>query len=436
MPENQNKTTEPIHLNAYSEEFSDVIGNSPKGIAKWGMIVLMITLTIIIGVGFLVQYADVIYAPATIQSGNMPKSVVARMDGKLSRIFVRERQVVKKHEILAYMESTASHEEVLELEQHLYRMAQDVNKNQWTSFEQFDTREYGNLGELQQAYQTLMQSLIQIRPYLAGGAHAKRMLLIYNDITKSRSMHQRLEAQSALYEKDLLLEQYNFNVKEQLFKDKVLPMLELKEQESRLLNKQIPFESVKATLLANEMSISAKEQEVLQLEQQFTDQREKFVQALSAFSNEVKKWKTIYLLIAPDSGIAVSPARLIENQEVRNGQELFYITRPGSHYFGELLLEQEKFGKVEIGQKVLIKVSGFPYQEFGRLDGSISYISEVANKNSQYLAIVDLGSALETEYGRKLPYSNAMKAEAEIITQKSKIINKFLFTFRKIFNKN
>jgi HlyD family secretion protein len=333
------------------------------------------------------------------------------------------------------MESTAIHEEVLQLSKDLDHTLQLLNQGNWKAMENISSFRYGHLGELQTAYQVFMQSFILLQPYLTNGLYIRRKEMIQQDLQNNEALKKRLQLQVAVHEKDLRIANEDFAVKEQLYKQKVLALLEYKQEESKLLNKQLPLENTKTALINNEISISAKEQELVQLEQQIIDHKNGFMQALNVFMNEVKKWEAQYLLIAPENGTVTFLSPLQENQDFKVGQELCYITPANNLYYGEMLLAQENFGKIRTGQQVLIKLAGYPYQEYGRLIGHITFISGIPDKDRKYAATVALDNGLQTDYGKSLEFRNALTADAEVVTNKTRLAFKFLYTLRYIWHR-
>lgn len=432
MPEiTDNKNQRPV----YSDEMDGIVGRAPHGLTRWGTGLLFALIAIIVGVCFLVQYRDVVNAPLTIMARNAPKAVIAKTDGKLVRLFVQEKAPVAQGDILAFMESTALHEEVLKVSKDLDHALQMVNQGKWETLENLKSFKYSHLGELQTAYQVFMQSFILLQPYLGKGLYIYRREMIRQDLQHNEALKKRLQMQAAVHEKDLQLANQDFSVKERLYKEKVVALLEYRQEESKLLNKQLPLENTKTALINNEISISAKEQELILLQQQIIDHKNGFIQALNVFMNEVKKWKAQYLLIAPVNGIVTFLSMLHENQDVKTGQELCYISPDNNSYYGEMSLAQEKFGKIKTGQLVLIKLAGYPYQEYGRLAGHITFISDIPDKDRKYAATVQLDNGLQTDYGRKLEFRNALTADAEVVTNKTRLAFKFLYTLRYLWNR-
>lgn len=113
---------------------------------------------------------------------------------------------------------------------------------------------------------------------------------------------------------------------------------------------------------------------------------------------------------------------------------MFYIAPYSTDYFGELHIPQQNAGKVRVGQEVLVKFAGYPYQEFGGVRGRITTIADIPLKDSIFLAKVVLPAGLKTTYGKHLAYKIGMTASAEIMTDDSRLLEKLFYQLRKIAN--
>lgn len=90
---------------------------------------------------------------------------------------------------------------------------------------------------------------------------------------------------------------------------------------------------------------------------------------------------------------------------------------------GKLLLSKDDIGKVKVGQKVIIKLYDFPYQEFGILQGKVKQISSTGN--GSWIDIV-FPNGLRTSYNKELSCNKELKGNAEIVSQEMNLIEKFI----------
>ncbi len=84
-------------------------------------------LVLIVSAAWLIHYPDIIKAPFRLTSVDAPKAVYTRTEGKLIRLFVHDNTTVRKGALLAYLESTADHDEVLQLANHLDSLSAWIN---------------------------------------------------------------------------------------------------------------------------------------------------------------------------------------------------------------------------------------------------------------------------------------------------------------------
>jgi hypothetical protein len=101
-------------------------------------------------------------------------------------------------------------------------------------------------------------------------------------------------------------------------------------------------------------------------------------------------------------------------------------------YIGELSIPEQNFGKVQVGQTVLIKFAAYPYQEFGAVRGVISEISEAPLLDGTFKAKVKFSKGVTSTYGTKLTYKFGMTGSAEIITEDKRLLEKIFFQLRNI----
>jgi len=70
---------------------------------------------------------------------------------------------------------------------------------------------------------------------------------------------------------------------------------------------------------------------------------------------------------------------------------------------GKITLPMQGAGKVKPGQKVNIKLTNYPYLEYGMVRGVVTRLSGVPNQNN-YLVEVSLPSGLKTNYKKQLHF--------------------------------
>lgn len=116
---------------------------------------------------------------------------------------------------------------------------------------------------------------------------------------------------------------------------------------------------------------------------------------------------------------------LQENQLLLKGQILFYITPSVTSYFAVLNASQKQVVRIKCGQMVNIKLSAYPFQEYGSINGIVSYVSDLATESGYYVK-VSLPNGLKTTYGKILSYKENLTGTANIIIKKRRFIEKIM----------
>ena len=414
-----------------SEEVQELLARPPRWLLRWGITVVFLVLLTVFAGAWTIHYPDLVRASFKLVAANAPKAVLARTDGKIVRLFARDGQSVQAGAPLAYLESTARHDEVLALAQELAAAVAVAGRGNLEGLQRINLSACQQLGELQSAYQTFEQAHIQLRAYLSGGFYSKKKALLKQELGDLQVLAQQLRQQRPNQARDAALAQEEYEVQRKLAALKVIAALDLKREESKNIARQLAYQQTASTLVNNATAQRAKQKELLELDKQVTEERDQFMQALNTLRSAAESWQAKYVLRAPVSGRVFFPGVVQENQAVATGQELFYVAPPSTEYVGELRVPQQNAGKVEVGQDVLVRFAGFPYQEFGAVRGRITAIAGVALKDSVFLAKVALPTGLKTTYGKSLAYKTGMTASADIITADNRLLEKLLYQLRK-----
>ncbi|MEA4984336.1 hypothetical protein SDC9_35409 [bioreactor metagenome] len=88
-------------------------------------------------------------------------------------------------------------------------------------------------------------------------------------------------------------------------------------------------------------------------------------------------------------------------------------------------------GKIHSGQQVIIKITAYPYLEFGHINGITQQISPIQERES-YLVEVKIGKKLVTTTKKELKLSGSLSATAEIITENRRLIERIFAPIKKL----
>ncbi|MBO0932609.1 HlyD family secretion protein [Fibrella aquatilis] len=424
--------TTPTFQELRAEEVQELLTRPPTWLLRWGTLVVLAVLLVVLAGAWFIHYPDLVHASFRLTSTNAPKAVLTRTEGKIVRLLVRDGRSVKQGELLAFLESTAHHPDVLRLSVQLAQAWQTARRSNIEGIERLNLSRYRQLGELQTAYQSFEQAHIQLRAYLANGFSSRKKAMLQQEITDLQALATNLRQQQQLQARDQTLAEDDYAIQQQLAEQKVIAQLDLKREESKTIARKLPYQQTASSLISNLTAQRAKEKEILDLDRQVAEERDKFLQALNTLQSAVDAWKLKYVLTAPVGGKLIFVGVVQENQAIALNQELFYVAPPNTSYVGELHIPQHNAGKVEEGQTVLIRFAGYPYQEYGAVRGRIKAISSIPYRDSVFLARVILPNGLRTTYHKTLTQKTGMTATADIITNDTRLLEKLFYQLRKM----
>lgn len=203
---------------------------------------------------------------------------------------------------------------------------------------------------------------------------------------------------------------------------------------------RIDLQQVRLDYSAKSIEKAEKHQELQENSITRVDEREKLISILrEAFLNlkaQINIWKNNYLLISPVDGIASFTKFWTANQSVTKDESVVSIIplEPGK-FIGRVDLKMLRSGKVKTGQMVNIKLSSFPYLEYGMVRGIVKSKSMVPSGDA-YVIEIELPQGLSTLYGIKLEFNQNMQGSAEIITEDIRLLQKIVNPFRYMITRN
>ncbi|RDB07725.1 HlyD family secretion protein [Runella aurantiaca] len=418
-----------------SEEIQEVLGHTPPWAVRWGNTLFLVILVGIIGLSWFIHYPELVIAPFRLTSDDVPKPVVAKTNGRLVKVWIKDNQHVQRGQLLAYLESTASHREVLTLEKQLETLAQWVQAQRFEALASFHPGDFRQLGELQADYQTFMQQFSETATLFANGYLLQKTNFLHAELTDLQQNREQLAEQLDIQKKELALAEKEFKMHQTLFAGKVIAPVEYNREERNYLAKQLPLKQLEMSLTGNRTAQTQKQKELAELSKQANDQKAQFAQALSTLRAAIGAWKARFLLIAPKDGLVSFAALWQEDQNVKNDEILFHIGASQKNYFGEAHIPQTNTGKVKPGQRVLVKFQSYPYEQFGIVEGKVQHIASIPSSDSTFRAIISLPKGLQTSSHKTLPFKNGLNASAEIVTEELRVAERMFYEVKRLINR-
>lgn len=413
-----------------SQEVNDIISERPGFWGTWALpIFLIILLLIVVGTWF-IRYPDTIMAAAILTATNGPREIITRQEGKLIHLFVQTGDEITQGQQIAWIESTASHQDILTLSAHLNSAIDLLEENKTEAVSAMFNQNLNDLGELQPAYQQFITAWQQFNDYLVNGFYYKKKQIMEQDIAFLKQNHEALTQQLALTQKSLSLSAKDYAANQILYTKKVLSAKDYRDAQNTYLEKQQSIPQLNSSITSNENQQVDKQEAIDQLEHTISQQKEIFLQALHTMKSQVNTWISQYIITAPVSGKLMFPIPLQKNQFLQANQVLGYVNPLNSKYYSRVNFTQENFGKIKIGLEVQLRINAYPYEQYGYIPGKLNYISTVAT-DSGFLGNVILPKGLTTVFNYKIQFRNGLQAQAVIITKQMRLLQRFYYNMMK-----
>ena len=411
-------------LDVRSEEVQEIIGRPPHWLVRWGITTFFGVLGLVLLSAAIIKYPEVIHAPLRLSAVDAPQSLESRVNGKLVRITTENNAHVEQGGILAWLESTAHHREVIRLSETVDSLRLWLMNRNTLKLTGLDTGQFANLGEIQNAFQAFEQAWREYVSFLPGGFYPRQREILQQELAYTRQLMEQLEQQKEIQQQDYDLALRQVEAQRRLAESNHIAPMELARAEAELNSRQLPLRQTESAMINNVVSQIAKEREMMELDRRSEEQASMFLQAANSLKSAIDEWKRTHLVTAPFAGKVVYAGILQENQTLAAGQPLFYIQPDNTSFFGELAVSQASFGKIEEGQPVQVRFSGYPYHEYGSVFVRVDYFSDFPVRDSLFFAKVSFPDGLVTSYGREITPRNGMTGQAEIITQDMRLLER------------
>lgn len=425
----------PFDIELRSDEYQEIVEQPPRWIIRSGVSLILGFLLVLIAGSYFFRYPDVINSPIVVLSENPPAYLAARTAARIDSLMTSDQQMVSENQVIAILESTANFDDVMKLRGLLGQLEPFVLT--------FDTLQSVSpdiglqLGDIQSDYSSFVRLYNDYFSFLRLKLHQRKIKSIKQQVSMNRIYYDRLWLQKQNLEADLRIAGTQFNRDSVLQAKGVLSDFDLEKSKTILLQKKFETNGIRTKLAEIQSAIIKLEQDAVDVEMDYTDQKKKaqnsLIEAMNVLKSRLAYWELLYVIKSPISGRVNFTSIYNRNQQVKKDEVVFnVIPEKQSQIIGRISLPLKGAGKVAVGQKVHIRFDNFPYMEFGFLQGVVRSISLMPN-NEIYVVEVELPQDMKTNYGIQLKFSQEMKGTAEIVTEDLRLIERFFNPVKSVF---
>lgn len=415
-----------------SEEVQEVMGQIPAWILRWGITVLFVIVLALLIVSYFFKYPDTLQTDMTLTGNHPAAQLVARNNGKLQHLFVKDGEKVSENQYLAVIENPAVAEDIFNLKKSL----QSVTDMPDSAILLFLPAKELSLGEIQSSYTTFLRSLQEYSNHKLLNYYPQKKEVLAKQIEKYRIYLENLKRQHMVVQEQYIIAHDRYSRDSALYARSVTSLFEYENARTKFLQSKHSLESSSASIDNTSIQITSMEGSLLDIESQQTEKENillhEFRSTTEQLLNNINSWELNYAIKSPIKGTVTFTKFWSINQNISSGEVVCtVIPETEDNILGKALLPLQNSGKVKTGQRVIVRFSNFPDQEFGIVNGTVSAISLVP-LDGNYTIEIAFPNGLTTNYRKTLPVSPEMQASAEIITDDLRLIERLFMPLKKI----
>lgn len=419
----------------HSEEVQDIIGKMPSWIISKGMMVIAIIIILTIGGAWFIKYPDVISAPVLISASVPPVKIIAQAEGRISSINVNDGQIVEKNQLIATIDNAANIDDIFYLKGIVELL--DTTLNIETAIKNISINKRLQVGEIQPEYASLFQAISNYHFFSSNRYYSTKIGRIKKQKETGGQIEKIIDKRDSLLKEQVALEKWKDSINQVLLKDKVISNAEYNEIKKTFLSQKMVFNDNSNSKLQNEQLEREYEKSISDIKNQFQKDKIDVLESIRNNSKRIKgqiaTWERQNLLRAPIEGKVIFFKIWKANQYVNYGEPIFVVLPSSQEYYFKAQLPLYKAGKVKPGQRALIKLNEYPYEEFGMLRAVVNKITAVA-LDSNYNVQFTIEDDFNTTRNKKIEIKPETTGVADIVTNDRNILQRiFDGVFGKIY---
>jgi multidrug efflux pump subunit AcrA (membrane-fusion protein) len=426
------KKLERADIDLRSDDIRDILGKPPGWLVRYGIGTLFLIVVVVITGSSLFNYPDIVRAPVVITRENPPSVIIARSAGKPEDIFFKDGATVYKSDTIAVIENPARYI-------HVFRLGRFVSLFNRTILSGGDIvslilPEELVLGDVQPAYNTFVSTLNDLRLFINQDYYESRITALSAELDEFINYRENLRRQQLLAKREMELGSAQFTRDSTLFASGVISDSEYERSQALLLTRQKELENAGLILSDAVITIARLERSIADTRLEKEEKHQRLmtgtVNAFRQLESSLAEWENRYLLVSPASGILNYLSVWSSLQELKAGDAVFSVTPEDmGELYARIILPFRRAGKVSPGQRVNIKLEGYPYMEFGLVEGRVLSVSGGPVENG-FPAVISLTKGAETTFGYKLDAVRELPGTAEISTDEMSLLERLVSPLR------
>jgi len=414
-----------------SEEVQEILGTPPPWLLRYGTVLVLFAFVVFAWLSFWVEYPDQVVDPIRITFKDPPVRFRAQEGNYIESVLVSDNQPVKENQVMLVFRNTANFNHVLYLSDQMKNLPDETD----TTLAKFARDTTLIIGELQTDLYNFFEKQNDYRLARMGQFKSGDIQVLQRQIAAQETA---LAGRRATWKNTAeKIDQASIELKKREMEYKVgkISVSDLSSYRSEYLQLEEEREALEAAIRERQFAIGSLKGQISSVRQGGEENRTATAAALVDSYLKLKlrlnAFMKKYFLTAPYEGAVQIIGRNISiGQFVDEGDELLAVMPTGERQLiGEMQIPFEKSGAVRTGQRVVIRINGFPYPEYGAIIGSVSWKSKVTRTVDRSIVVpveVKLPEPLVTNTNKPIVSEEELSGEARIITRERRFLERVI----------
>lgn len=429
------------------EAIQELLGNPPGWLTRWGITVFFGVIAALLTGCYFFQYPDMVTAPVVVTTEHPVAWIVAKGSGNIDSIYTTDKMKVKKKQVIATLGCAADFQDIEKIKQYLDLLRQGESRRNAKDSIEYQLEENLQAGELQDAFFQLLKVIRDYNVFCQEQVYQKKIRSIEYELGEQRNYLSYMRQQADIQQQNLRFINRQFQRDSMLYLKQMMSDAEYERAQQQLLAGKMQLNQSYLGVNNSEVNIARLEQGIRECRSEYNNEvstrRINLQGAIDKMSTSIDIWEQTYLFRSPIDGVVSFSNYWSKNQFVSQGEKVFAVVAesPGE-IIGKCVLPVNGAGKVETGQSVNIKLDGYPYMEYGMLQGKVKNVSLVATdvatpEGAQrfIVAEISLDHSLVTTYRKELPFNGEMSGVSEILTKEMSLLEHFVNPLRHLWSR-
>lgn len=417
------------NIEVLNEEIQEILGTTPGWIIRFGNLIFLIVIVVLIWLSYWIQYPDVVVSEIIVSFNDPPTKLISTKSGYLNKLHAVNNQKVKKGQLLISYNSEANYKDVL----FLYEKLLLVKQTDQSSILSLSFTDNYSIGELQKY---LYQFLDKQKQY---SLRVKGISEVTNKSDKQKqisSLENGIEYSTVLKD-NLAIQIENTQIQlkneEAMVKMDKLSQSELNKTRDKLTVLSSNLNATEAEIKDKQFKISNLKSDLVNLSVSSEKGREVALSEMNAafvqFKSIVSQWISSHLIISPTDGTVQFTNKFLKSgQYVNKDEPLLIIIQPQSNKMkGIMNVPFNESGNIKRNQKVFVRLNSYPASKYGIIQGKVASSSSIAlEENGKLVSPVTIyfENGIVTNTGYKVSTKKELSGMARIITQNKRFIQR------------